>query len=224
MTPGTAAAQAGHVNLPSPSFSTLSSLERCAQKLTLSCSHDFEEQELRMRSSNESASELPVMPPECKRLRYHAPIRARILASVVCPHARTIALETLSMPACGRTLFLHSIWPDDGDAAESMYGPCNHVLKPRFQHLPPLVLSDPFRISTILSMVTSQPGTVVGAKWEANPQTLASTLAVDDRYLVLIPNCGSVFILCGHVWSDSLPPTGYTHVGSHALRAPSYTP
>ena len=52
MTPGTAAAQAGHVNLPSPSFSTLSSLERCAQKLTLSCSHDFEEQELRMRSSS----------------------------------------------------------------------------------------------------------------------------------------------------------------------------
>jgi hypothetical protein len=62
-----------------------------------------------------------------------------------------------------------------------------------------LVLSIPCRLSP---MVTFQPGTVVWVKWEVNHQRCASTLAVDDRYLGLLPNCGSVFILRGHNSSD----------------------
>jgi hypothetical protein len=116
---------------------------------------------------------------------------------MIYPHARTLALETSSIPAFGRTLFLLSVWLDDVDAAESIEGACNYVFKPRFRHLPPPVLREPFRISP---MVTCQPATVVGVIWEANPQTRASTLANDDRdlgliYLGFIPNCGSVYLL-----------------------------
>lgn len=124
----------------------------------------------------------------------HIPLARWIAGTVICPHARALAIKSNGIPTSGSAFLLNLERVNHIDFAGSHKRPFHHVFKPCFGQFPAL----PLRIPVwLVPMSFLQPFAIALVEWKPQQNGFASRLPEGNRNQFLIPDSFELGVLIG---------------------------